>query len=50
VVKAARDFEVLAENDLEERTLASLAVTDDALFIRSASHLWRIGPVPGANP
>jgi hypothetical protein len=50
VVKAARDFEVLAENDLKERTLASLAVTDGALFIRSASHLWRIGPAPGANP
>ncbi|HVR36162.1 MAG TPA: PQQ-binding-like beta-propeller repeat protein [Methylomirabilota bacterium] len=47
VVKAGRDFEVLAENDIEERTLASHAVTDGALFIRSASHLWRIGsPAP----
>ena len=33
----------LAENDLAERTLASYAVADNALFIRSESHLWRLG-------
>jgi outer membrane protein assembly factor BamB len=43
VVKADTTFELLATNDLEERTLASPAVADDALFLRSESHLWRIG-------
>lgn len=43
VVKAGKQFEVLAKNDLGERTLASYAVADAALFIRSAAHLWRIG-------
>ena len=43
VLKAAKTFEVIAKNDLGERTLASPAVTDDTLFLRSKSHLWRIG-------
>ena len=43
VVKADTTFELLATNDLEERTLASPAVADGALFLRSESHLWRIG-------
>jgi len=43
VVKASRKFELLSENDLHERSLASCAVTDGALFIRTESHLWRIG-------
>ena len=43
VVKAARAFEQIATNKLEERTLASYAVADGALFIRSAAHLYRIG-------
>jgi outer membrane protein assembly factor BamB len=42
VVAAGKKFEVLAKNDLGERTLASYAVAEDALFIRTASHLWRI--------
>lgn len=42
VVKAARKFEVLAENDLKERTLASYAPVDGALFIRTAEALYRI--------
>lgn len=42
VVKAAKEFESLATNDLGERTLASPIATDGALFIRSESHLWRI--------
>ena len=32
----------LAENDLGERSLASYAVTDGALFIRTDKHLWKI--------
>ena len=43
VVKAGKTFEVLAKNDLAERTLASPAVSDGAMFIRSEFHLWRIG-------
>ncbi len=43
VVKASRAFEVIARNDLEEQTLASPAVTEGALFVRSETHLWRIG-------
>ncbi len=43
VVKAGRKFELLAENDLKEKTLASYAVMGDTLLIRSESHLWRIG-------
>ena len=43
VVKAGTAFELLAKNDLGERTLASYAVADGALFIRSESRLWKIG-------
>jgi hypothetical protein len=42
VVKAGKTFEVLAKNELGEKTLASYAVADGALFIRSEGHLWRI--------
>ena len=43
VVKAEKTFELLAKNELGERTLASYAVDDGALFVRSAEHLFRIG-------
>jgi outer membrane protein assembly factor BamB len=43
VVKATRQFEKLAANPLNERTLASYAVDDGALYIRTAKHLFRIG-------
>ena len=42
VIKAGTSFEQLAENDLGERSLASYAVTDHALFIRTEKHLWKI--------
>jgi len=42
VLRAGRRFEVLARNELGERTLASYAVADGALFIRTARHLYRI--------
>lgn len=41
VLAAGRKFSVLSKNDLGERTLASPAVADGALFIRTAGHLWR---------
>jgi len=43
VLKAGKTYELLATNDLGERTLASPAVTDGALFLRAKGHLWRIG-------
>jgi outer membrane protein assembly factor BamB len=43
VVKAGPVFQLLSRNSLGERTLASYAVIDNGLFIRSESHLWRIG-------
>jgi outer membrane protein assembly factor BamB len=43
VLRAGRKFEVLARNDLGERTLASYAAADGALFIRTEKHLYRIG-------
>jgi len=43
VVKAGTNYELLATNDLDERALASPAVTDGAIFLRTESHLWRVG-------
>jgi len=42
VVKPGKTFELLAKNDLGERSLATYAVVDSALFIRTAQHLYRI--------
>ncbi len=43
VVKAGKTFERVARNDLGERSLASFAVADGSLFIRTVSRLYRIG-------
>jgi hypothetical protein len=42
VIKAETKFEMPAQNDLQERTFASPAVSGCALFIRTESHLYRI--------
>lgn len=42
VFAASRQFELIAKNDLEEPSLASYAVADGALFIRTEKHLYRI--------
>lgn len=42
VVRADEEYEKLAENDLGERTLASMAVADGALWMRTAEALYRI--------
>ncbi len=42
VVKAGKEFQKLASNDLGERTLASYAADDDAFFIRTEQHLYKI--------
>lgn len=43
VVKPGRKFELIAKNDLGERTLASYAVDDGTLYIRTDAHLYRVG-------
>jgi len=43
VVARGREFRLLAKNELEERTLASPAVADGALFLRTEGHVRRIG-------
>jgi outer membrane protein assembly factor BamB len=42
VLKASREFQKLGENSLGARTLASYAVTEGALFIRTDAHLYKI--------
>ena len=42
VIKADPKFELLATNDLAERSLASYAVADGAIFIRTEKHLWKV--------
>ena len=47
VLKAGKTFDVLARNDLKERSLASYAIDDGVIYIRTAKHLFRIQqPVP----
>ena len=43
VYRAGPKFELLAENPLGEYTLASPAVSDGQIFIRTTGHLWAIG-------
>jgi outer membrane protein assembly factor BamB len=43
VLRADRKFQLLAKNDLSERALASPALDNGAIFIRTESHLWKIG-------
>lgn len=43
VVPAARQFQRLGANALDESTLATPAAADGGLFIRTAGHLYRIG-------
>ncbi len=42
VIATGREYEVLAENDLGERTLASAAVDGNALILRTADAIYRI--------
>jgi outer membrane protein assembly factor BamB len=42
IVRAGNEYELLATNELGERTLASPALDDGAIYLRTASHLWRI--------
>ncbi len=42
VIRASRQYEILAENQLDEGFMASPAVSGDALFVRTRTHLYRI--------
>ena len=43
ILAASKTFDKIATNNLGERTLASYAIADNAIFIRSQSKLYRIG-------
>lgn len=42
VVKASKAFKIVGRNTVGERTLASYAVSEGAIYVRSSGHLWRI--------
>jgi outer membrane protein assembly factor BamB len=44
VVKADPKFALLATNELGERTLASAAPAEGAMFIRGETHLFKLVP------
>jgi outer membrane protein assembly factor BamB len=41
IVRASKKFEIFGKNAMEEPTLASYAVADGALFVRTEKHLYR---------
>jgi outer membrane protein assembly factor BamB len=43
VYKAGPAFEMLAENDLDDYSLSSPAISDGQIFIRTSKFLWAIG-------
>jgi len=49
VVQAAKEYKILAENDLEETTLASPALCGPALFMRTENALYRIEEAGATN-
>ncbi len=42
VVSAAREFELLAENEFDARFTAGPAIAGDAILLRSGTHLYRV--------
>jgi outer membrane protein assembly factor BamB len=44
VVKAGSSFQILAENDFDDYTLSSPAISDGQIFIRTRKFLYCIGP------
>jgi outer membrane protein assembly factor BamB len=50
VFAASKEFKVLATNKLDGTLLASPAVAEDALFLRSETHLYRIEDSAGQSP
>ena len=46
VIRAGPEYEVLGSNPLDEMTMATPAIADGSLIIRTASHLYRIAERP----
>jgi outer membrane protein assembly factor BamB len=46
VLKAGRTFEILARNELDERLMASPAISKGQIFLRSDARLIAIGAGP----
>lgn len=44
VIEASRQYTLLNENAIDERTLASPAVSNGTIFLRTDDNLWAIGP------
>lgn len=49
VVKAEKTYELIARNEMNEKTLASYAVADGALYLRTEKNLYRIQQAAGAK-
>jgi outer membrane protein assembly factor BamB len=49
VMAPGREFKVLAENQLDERVMATPAVIGNALILRSKTHLYRLEEQPAAG-
>jgi outer membrane protein assembly factor BamB len=49
VVRAGREFEILAENDVGEYTLSSIAISRGQIFLRTAEWLYAIGERRGGS-
>ena len=43
VIESSRQYKLISENDIGERTLASPAVSNGAIFLRTDDRLWAIG-------
>ena len=43
VIKAGPQFEIIAENDMNDYCLSTIAVSDGQLFLRTSHALWCIG-------
>lgn len=50
VLKAGREFQMLARNDIGERMVASPAISEGQLFIRTDRYLFCIGKKASASP
>ncbi len=49
LIEPGREFKKIGTNRIDGQTLASIAVSGGALFVRSATHLYRIGE-PATRP
>ena len=43
VFRAGPEFELLAENDLDDYVLSSIAISDGQIFLHTATYLYAIG-------